>query len=151
MVEGGQDPNVIIVPDDEDDDWPNPGPQNLEEVQEYTDKLVEIFDNFSKMIHQYQKDALPKTIQNLKKLMAKHWNSMDPVDPEVVTRSIIDPGCPHLYQHMMREGPEAIDPVAKIPKDWQFIRKLPKKVHQKEEWEIIISIFTVHQKHMLIY
>ena len=141
MVEGGQDPSVIIVPDAEDDDWPDPGLQNPEEAQEYMDKLVKIFNNFGEMIPQDQKDVLLKTIWNLKKLMAKHWNSMDSVDPEVVIRSIIDPGCLHLCQHMMREGTEAIDPVAEIPKGWQFIRKLPKKVCQKEEQEITISIF----------
>ena len=59
--------------------------------------------------------------------MAKHWNSMDPADPEVVIRSIIDPGCLHLHQHMTREGPEVVDPVAEIPKGWQFTRKLPEK------------------------
>ena len=61
MAEGGQDPDVIVVPDDEDD-WPDPGLQNLKEAQEYTDKLVEIFNNFGELIHQDQKDALPKTI-----------------------------------------------------------------------------------------
>ena len=62
MLEGGQDPDVIVVPDEEDDDWPDPGSQNLEEAKEYSDKLVEIFNNFSELIHQDQKDTLPKTI-----------------------------------------------------------------------------------------
>ena len=149
MVEGGQDPDVIMVPDDEDDNWPDSGLQNPEEAQEYTDKLVEIFNNFGVLIHQDKKDVLPKTIQNLKKLMAKHWNLMEPADPEVVIRSIFNPGCLYLHQHMMREGPEAVDPVTEIPEGWEFIRKLPKNLCKKEEWEIIISIFD--QKHMLIY
>ena len=66
---------------------------------------------------------------------------MDPADPEVVIRSIINPDCLHLHEHMTREGPEAVDPITEIPEGWQFIRKHPKKVHQKEEWKIIISIF----------
>ena len=132
MVEGGQGQSIVTIPEDKDIDWPNPGPQNLEEAKEYTDKLVKIFDNFGELIHQDQKDALPKTIWNLKKLMAKHWNSMDPADPEVVIRSIIDPGCLHLCQHVMKEGPEAVDPVTEIPEGWQFIRNFPKKSVRKK-------------------
>ena len=64
MAEGGKEPEVIMVPDDEDkrDDWPNAGPQNPAEAQAYTDKIIQIFDTFGDLIHENNKDALPKTI-----------------------------------------------------------------------------------------
>ena len=97
MADGGKDTNVIVVPDDNDgDDWPDAGLQNPAEAQAYPDKVIEVFDTFGDLINQDYKDALAKTIQNLKKLMAKHWDLMGLADPEVVIRSIIDPGCLHL-------------------------------------------------------
>ena len=83
--------------------------------------------HFGDLIHQDNKDTLPKMIQNLKKIMAKHWASMELADPEVIIKSIINPGCLHLWQHMMREGPEAVDPVEDIPEPWTFICHLPEK------------------------
>ena len=128
MAEGGEDPEVIMIPSDDDgDDWPDAGPQNPEEAQEYTNKVIEVFDTFSDLIHQDNKDTPPKTIRNLKKLMAKHWDSMGLADPEVVIRSIIDPGCLHLQQHVKREGLEAVDPVKEVPVAWKFICDLPER------------------------
>ena len=142
MAEGGKDPEVIMIPNDDDsDDWPDAGPQNPEEAQEYTDKVIEVFDTFSDLIHQDNKDALPKTIRNLKKLMVKHWDSMGLVDPEVVIRPIIDPGCLHLRQYVMREGLEAVDLVKEVPEAWKFIHDLPERQQRREEKEIIVSIF----------
>ena len=108
-------PNVIEVFDnDDDDDWPDAGPQNPAEAQAYTNKIITVFDTFSDLIHQDNKDALPKTIWNLKKLLAKHWDLMEQADLEVVIRSIIDPGCLHLQQHVTREGPEVVDLVKDV-------------------------------------
>ena len=116
MANEGEDLNVIKVIDNDDgNDWSNAGPQNPAEAQVYTNKIINVFDTFSDLIHQDNKDALPKTIWNLKKLMAKHWDSMGQADPEVVIRSIIDPGCFHLWQHVTREGLEVVDPVKDVP------------------------------------
>ena len=73
--------------------------------------------------------------------MAKHWASMEPADPEVVIRSIIDPGCLHLWQHLTREGPEAVYLVEDVPEPWTFIHHLPEKQCRKEEKEMIMEIF----------
>ena len=97
MAEAEKDEYIIVVPSDDDgNDWPDPGPQNLEEAVAYTDKIVGIFNTFGDLIHTDNKDTLPKMIQNLRKLMVKHWASMELADPEVVIRLIIDPGCLHL-------------------------------------------------------
>ena len=142
MAEAEKDKDVIVVPNDDDgNDWPDPGPQNAEKSEAYADKIVSIFNTFRDLIHADNKDTLPKMIQNIKKLMAKHWASMEPADPEVIIRSIIDPGCLHLWQHLTREGPEAIDPVEDVPEPWTFIHQLPKKQQRKEEKEMIVEIF----------
>ena len=131
MVEAEKDPGVIIVPDNDDnddnDDWPDTEPQNIKEAKAYTDKIVNAFDTFWDLIHQDNKDALPTMIRNLKKIMAKHWASMELVDPEVIIRSISNPGCLHLQQHMTREGPEAVDPIQDVPEPWAFICKAARK------------------------
>ena len=73
MAEAEKDSGVIIVPNnDDDDDWPDTGPENIKEAKAYTDKIVNVFDTFWDLIHQDNKDTLPKTIHNLKKIMAKH-------------------------------------------------------------------------------
>ena len=60
MAEWGIDPKVITTPDDDNgDDWPYAGPQNPDEAQEYSDKVIEVFDTFADLIHQNNKDALP--------------------------------------------------------------------------------------------
>ena len=117
MAEAEKDPGVIIVPNNDDnDDWPDTGPQNIKEAKAYTDKIVNAFDTFGDLIHQDNKDALPKMIHNLKKIMAKHWTSMEPADPEVIIRLISDPGCLHLQQHMTREGPGSSGPSTRCPR-----------------------------------
>ena len=142
MANKEEDPNIIkVLNDDDSDDWPDTWPQNPAEAQAYTNKIIEVFDTFSDLIHQDNKDTLPKTIQNLKKLMAKHWDLMGQADLEVVIRSIIDPGCLHLWQHVTREGPEVVDLVKDVPEAWKFIHELPEKQQRREEKEIIMSIF----------
>ena len=128
MTEAEKDPGVIIIPNDnDDDDWPDTGPQDIKEAKAYMDKIVNAFDRFGDLIHQDNKDALPKMIHNLKNIMAKHWASMELADLEVVIRSISDPGCLHHWQHMTREGPEAVDPAQDVPEPSTFICKLLEK------------------------
>ena len=50
MAEGSAKHDVIEVPDDEHEDFPNSGPQNLAEVQMYHDKIDHIMDTFSEML-----------------------------------------------------------------------------------------------------
>ena len=84
----------------------------------------------------------PRQFGTLKKLMAKHWDSMGQANLEVVIRSIIDTGYLHLQQHVTSEGPEVVDLVkVDVPKAWKFIHELPKKQQRREEKEIIMSIF----------
>ena len=96
MAEGGAKHDVIEVPDDDPEDFPNSGPQNLTEAQTYHDKIDQIMDTFSKMLDNDQKDALRQTVTSLKKLMAKHWKAMAEADVEVVMKAVHDLGCIYL-------------------------------------------------------
>ena len=100
---------IIEVPDD--DDFPDSGPQNPVEAQSYRDKLDVIMNTFSDLLADDCKDALRSTIMSLKKLMVKHWWQMAEADVEVVLKSIHDPSCVYLHQHLTTEGIDMMEPV----------------------------------------
>ena len=64
---------VIEVPDEDPDDFPDSGPQNLAEAQMYRDEINDIMETFSNLLADNCKDALRSTIVSLKKFMVKHW------------------------------------------------------------------------------
>ena len=64
---------VIEVPDEDPDDFPDSGPQNPVETQTYRDKIDKIMEMFSDLLGDDCKHALRPTIMSLKRLMVKHW------------------------------------------------------------------------------
>ena len=132
-------PEIIEVPDD--DDFPDSGPQNPVEAQSYRDKLNAIMDMFSDLLADDCKDALRSTIMSLKKLMVKHWWQMVEANMDVVLRSIHDPSCIYLHQHLTTEGVDVTELVTDIPEGWTFLRQLPKKVWKMEVQELIMMCF----------
>ena len=52
---------------------------------------------------------------------------MAEADIEVVMKSIHNPSCVYLHQHLTTEGIDVREPVTEIPEGWTFIRQLPKK------------------------
>ena len=132
---------IIKIPDDNPDDFPNYGPQNPEEAQSYRDKIDVIMEMFSDLLADDCKDALRSTITSLKKLMVKHWQQMAEADIEVVMRSIHDPSCVYLCQHLTTEGVDMTEPVMDVPEGWTFLRQLPEKVWKTEVWELIVMCF----------
>ena len=125
-------PEVIEVPDGDPDDFPNSGPQNPVEAQSYRDKLDAIMDTFSDLLADDCKDTLRSTVTSLKKLMVKHWWQMAEADVEVVLKSIHDPSCVYLCQHLTTEGINMTEPAIEVPEGWTFLRQLPKKVQKME-------------------
>ena len=85
-------------------------------------------ETFSDLLADDRKDALRSTVMSLKKLMVKHWQQMAEADVEVVMKSIHDPSCVHLCQHLTMEGVDVMEPATEIPEGWTFIRQLPEKV-----------------------
>ena len=53
---------------------------------------------------------------------------MAEADMEVVMKSIHDPSCVYLCQHLTTEGVDMMELAAEIPEGWTFIRQLPEKV-----------------------
>ena len=78
------------------------------------------------MLHNDDKDALPKGIRNFRKLVVKHWQSMGDADP-VVIRSISDPACVYLHQHVTKGRVDVVIPDEEPPSGQHFICKLPEK------------------------
>ena len=132
-------PAIIKVPDD--DDFPDSGPQNPVEAQSYRDKLGAIMNMFSDLLADDCKDALMSTVMSLKKLMVKHWLQMAEADMDVVLKSIHNPSCVYLHQHLTTEGVNVVEPVTDVPEGWTFLRQLPKKVWKTEVWELIVMCF----------
>ena len=69
------DPVVDLV-EEEEEEWPEAGVQNVEEAEQYQDKINHVFDHLSVLIHEDVKTALSQTIQNFKEgchqAMGKH-------------------------------------------------------------------------------
>ena len=66
-------PPVIELLDEEEEEWPDTGAQNPEEAQQYVDKINNIFDHLSELIHEDKKNALGMMIRNFKKWIVKQW------------------------------------------------------------------------------
>ena len=103
--------NIIdVLDDDEEQDWPETGPVNLSEAKHYIDKITDVFNNLSDLLHEDWKDALPKMIRSFCKLVVKHWESMSDADPEVVIQLITDLACVYLRQHITRGRVDIVIP-----------------------------------------
>ena len=89
------DPVVELV-EEEEEEWPEAGAQNVAEAEQYQDKINNIFDHLSILIHQDTKTDLSDTIKNFKKIITKQWDSMGAADTDVVLRTIKDPTALYL-------------------------------------------------------
>ena len=96
---------------------------------------------FSDLLVDDRKDALRSTITSLKKLMAKHWHQMLEADIEVIMKSIHNPRCVYLCQHLTTKGVGVTEPSIEIPEGWTFLRHLPEKMRKAKVWEMIILCF----------
>ena len=85
-----QNPKVIDIADDDDEDWPDTGPVNVMEAERYVDRITNIFNKLSELLHADCKDAIPTTIRSFHKLVVKYWKSMSDANPEVMIWSIMD-------------------------------------------------------------
>ena len=135
-----EDPVVEIV-EEEEEEWPEAGAQNVAEAEKYQDKINHVFDTLSILIHQDTKTALSDTIQNFKKIITKQWDSMGAADTDVVLRTIKDLTALYLRQHLMAGGIEVVDPPEEIPSGEEFLRKLPERARRAEEMAFIIDVF----------
>ena len=134
-------PPVIDSLEEEEEEWPNAGAQNPEEAQQYVDRINNIFNHLSELIHEDKKDTLGMTIWNFKKWVVKQWVTMGDVDVNVVLCTIRDPATVYLRQHLTRGGVNVFNPPEDIPSGPEFIRQLPERTWWAEEMAFITSIF----------
>ena len=117
---------MIDLLDEEEEEWPDARAQNPEEAQQYVDKINNIFDHLSKLIHKDKKDALGMTIRNFKWIV-KQWAMMGDADVNVVLHTIRDPAAVYLRQHLTRGGVNVFDPPEDILSGPKFIQQLPER------------------------
>ena len=103
-------PVIDLVEEEEEEEWPEAGVQNIEEAERYTDKINNVFDQLSVLIHQDTKTTLSQTIQNFKKIVTKQWENIGDADVDVILRSIKDPTALYLRQHLMAGGCQGAGP-----------------------------------------
>ena len=60
---------------------------------------------------------------------------------DVVLKSIHDPSCVYLCQHLTTEGVDVTEPVTDVPEGWTFLRQLSKKVWKTEVPDFIMTCF----------
>ena len=60
---------------------------------------------------------------------------------DVVLKSIHDPSCVYLHQHLTTEGVDMAEPATDVPEGCTCLRQLPKKVQKTEVWEPIMMCF----------
>ena len=130
-------PEIIEVPDDDPDDFPNSGPQNPVEAQSYRDKLDAIMDAFSDLLADDHKDALRSTVTSLKKLMVKHWWQMAEANVEVVLKSIHDPSCVYLCQHLTTEGIDVTELATEVPEGGPSSGSCPKRCRRQRSGSLL--------------
>ena len=120
-------PPVIDLLEEEEEEWPDAGAQNPEEAQQYVDRINNIFNHLSELIHEDKKDALGMTIRNFKKWIMKQWVMMGDADVNVVLHTIRDPTTVYLHQHLTRGGVDVFDLPEDIPSGPEFIHQLPER------------------------
>ena len=139
---------VVDLVEEEEEEWPEAGVQNVEEAEWYQDKINHVFDHLSVLIHEDTKTALSETIQNFKKVVTKQWESMGDVTWTSSSESIKDPTALYLRQHLTAGGIEVVDPPEELPSGQQFLRQLPEWARWAEETAFIVDIFShVAQAH----
>ena len=134
-------PVIDLLEEEEEEEWPEAGAQNPEEAQQYIDRINNMFDHLSTLIHEDKKDALELMIRNFKKLVVKQWEMMGDADVDVVLHTIKDPAAVYLHQHLTRGGVEVFDPPEEIPTGPEFIHQLPERTRRAEETAFIADIF----------
>ena len=132
---------VVDLIEEEEEEWPEAGAQNVEEAEQYVDCINNVFDHLSTLIHEDTKIALGQTIQNFKKIVTRQWETMGEADVEVVLHTIKDPTAVYLRQHLTRGGVEVVDPPKEIPTGPEFMRQLPDRARRSEEMAFISDIF----------
>ena len=136
-----KDDPFIDLMEEEEEEWPEAGAQNPEEAEWYMEKINNVFDHLSTLIHQDTKTALGQTIQNFKKIVVRQWATMGDADVDIILKTIKDPTAMYLWQHLTGGGVEVVDPPEDLPTGQEFIQQLPEWARWAKETVFIVDIF----------
>ena len=67
------DPDQDVININDEDDWQDIGPANIEEARAYLEKVDMVFKNLNLLLQDDRKDVLASMVNLFKKLAAKHW------------------------------------------------------------------------------
>ena len=141
---------MIDLLEEEEEEWPEAGAQNPEEAEQYVDRINNIFDHLSTLIHEDKKDALGQTIRNFKKLVVKQWETMGDADVDVVLHTIKDPTAVYLHQHLTRGGVEVFYPQKRSQPALSFSVSYPKEPDVQKKLPSYQTFLTMHHRPMNI-
>ena len=136
-----KDDPVVELVEEEEEEWPEVGAQNPEEAEWYTERINNVFDHLSELIHQDTKTALAQTIQNFKKIVVRQWAAMGDTAVDIILKTIKDPTAVYLQQHLTGGGVKVMDPPEEVPTGQEFLWQLPERARWAEEKAFIIDIF----------
>ena len=147
-----KDDPVVDLVEEEEEEWPEAGVQNVEEVERYQDKINNIFNHLSVLIHEDTKTALSQTIQNFKKVMAKQWESMGAADTNVVLRTIKD--LTALYLRTAFDGWGALrwwTPLKKYHRASSFSDSYQNGPGRRRRWLLLWTSLVMQPRHTNTY
>ena len=116
------------------------GPSNIREAEDYKSKLDSLFDEFSIMIRNDDREALETTVRNVKRHMQGTWGNMAGAKVEVVLLTIKDPACTALRKPLEQDLVTTSDPDEDIPTGEDVFKTLPEGQKQKVK-DDCISLF----------
>ena len=136
---------VVELLEEEEEEWPEAGAQNIEEAEQYVDHINNIFNHLSTLIHEDTKDALGQTIRNFKKIVTRQWETMGDADVDVILHTIKDPTAVYLWQHLTRGRVEVVDPLKKYRPAQNSSDSYPRGPDgQKRQLSSVISLSMQH-------
>ena len=114
-----------------------PGPSNIREAEDYKSKLDGLFDEFSTMIRNNDREALETMVKNVKRHMQGTWGDMAGAKVEVVLLTIKDLACAALRKPLEQDMVTTSDPDEDIPTGEDVFKTLPKGQKQKVKEDCI--------------
>ena len=122
-------PEVVEIEDEE----LLSGPINKRQAEDYADGLEKIIGGFHQLLNEDRKDALPVTIQLLKRHTGSMFEKMKMADVDMVIACIKDPNCAYLWEMLQMDMVQDVDPNEEPPLGEEILWKLPPLKHYTSE------------------
>ena len=136
------DPVIDLVEEEEEEEWPEVGAQNVEEAEHYTDKITTfsiIFWSSSMKTSKQHYHKQSKISRRLSPSNGKAWGTpmWTSSSEQLKTQWHYT-----LRQHLTARGVEVVDPPEELPSGKEFLWQLPERARQVEEMAFIVDIFS---------